>query len=52
MAQEMEHSSRFATLKERYGRGGCTKSQLKRFVQLGALTSDEYKEITGDGYSA
>ena len=47
----MKHSARFEILKERYGRGGCTKSQLKRFVQLGALTEEEYKEITGEVYS-
>lgn len=48
----MSHSTRFKILKERYKRGGCTKSQLKRFVELGALTPDEYKEITGEGYPA
>jgi uncharacterized XkdX family phage protein len=46
----MEHSTRFETLKARYARGGCTKKQLKRFVELGALTEDEYLEITGEDY--
>lgn len=45
-----KHSARFKTLLERYGRGGCTKSQLGRFVQLGALTEEEYEEITGETY--
>lgn len=45
-----EHSSRFYTLKARYERGGCTKAQLKRFVELGALRADEYEEITGEPY--
>lgn len=44
------HSSRFATLKARYERGGCTKEQLQRFVQLSALTAEEYEEITGEKY--
>lgn len=34
--------------KERYNRGGCTKSQLKRLVELQVLTADEYREITGE----
>ena len=35
---------------KRYERNGCTKEQLKRLVELGALTPDEYKEITGEAY--
>lgn len=30
----------------RYAKKGCTKEQLKRLVELGALTVAEYKEIT------
>lgn len=45
------HSERFETLKARYGRGGCTKGQLGRFVGYGVLTPAEYKEITGEDYS-
>lgn len=48
----MTHSARYATLKERYGRNGCTKEQLARFVALGALTAAEYKEITGEELGA
>lgn len=36
--------------KERYERGGCTKEQLKRLVELGALTAEEYELITGEPY--
>lgn len=32
----------------RYNKNGCTKAQLKRLVELGALTIEEYKEITGE----
>jgi len=34
----------------RYNKGGCTKAQLKRLVELGALTAEEYKEITGEDF--
>lgn len=36
---------------KRYNKGGCTKEQLKRLVELQALTPDEYKEITGEEYT-
>lgn len=45
-----EHSPQFEKYAKRYARGGCTKAQLKRLVELGALTAEEYKEITGDDY--
>lgn len=47
---ETAHSARFKTLRDRYKRNGCTKEQLKRFVELGALRPDEYEEITGEPY--
>ena len=34
--------------KARYERGGCTKEQLRRLVQLGALTEEEYTLIVGE----
>lgn len=36
---------------KRYEKNGCTKEQLKRLVELGALTPDEYQEITGENYA-
>ena len=36
---------------KRYEKNGCTKEQLKRLVELGALTEAEYQEITGEKYS-
>lgn len=33
---------------KRYIKNGCTLEQLKKLVKLGALTADEYKEITGE----
>lgn len=50
MAKTAEHSKRFEDLSARYGRGGCTKDQLRRFTDYGVLTADEYKEITGEAY--
>jgi hypothetical protein len=53
MAKTTEtHSARFYTLKARYERNGCTKDQLRRFVELGALRADEFEEITGEPYEA
>ncbi len=42
------HSPLFEKYAKRYARGGCTKEQLARLVGLGALTAEEYKEITGE----
>lgn len=50
MNTNTEHSPLFEKYRDRYNRGGCTKAQLKRLVKLGALTADEYKEITGEDY--
>lgn len=36
---------------ERYKNNGCTKEQLKRLVELQALTAGEYEEITNEAYS-
>ena len=33
---------------KRYNKGGCTIEQLKKLVELGALTAEEYEEITGE----
>lgn len=35
---------------KRYKRGGCTKEQLQELIELGVLTAEEYKEITGEAY--
>ena len=32
----------------RYNKNGCTKEQLKRLVELEALTIEEYEEITNE----
>lgn len=47
----MEHSKMYEKYKARYERGGCTKAQLKRLVQLGAITEIEYEEITGEKFN-
>lgn len=36
---------------KRYERNGCTIEQLKRLVELKALTAEEYKEITGEEFA-
>lgn len=49
----MEHSysENFEKYRARYERSGCTKEQLRKLVKLGALTPDEYREITGEEFS-
>ena len=42
----------FEKWNERYKKHWCTKEQLQRLVQLGVLTEEEYKEITGEDYDA
>ena len=50
MAKKVTHSALFEKYAKRYARGGCTKEQLRKLVALGAITADEYKEITGETY--
>lgn len=45
-----EHSRLFEKYRNRYERGGCTKEQLRRLVELSVLTEEEYAEITGEDY--
>lgn len=40
----------FEDLKYRYNKNWCRKDQLKQFVDLGAITEDEYEEITGEAF--
>ncbi|MBE1554816.1 XkdX family protein [Sporosarcina limicola] len=44
--------SLFESLKYRYHKNWCRKDQLARFVKLGAITPEEYKEIANEAYSA
>ena len=44
------HSPKFEKYKTWYERGWCTKDQLHRLTELGALTPAEYEEITGEPY--
>jgi uncharacterized XkdX family phage protein len=47
---ENTHSRLFEKYRSRYERGGCTKEQLRRLVELGAITAEEYTEITREEY--
>ncbi|WYU49954.1 XkdX family protein [Bacillus sp. FSL K6-0047] len=38
----------FNNLKERYKKNWCRKDQLQRFVELGAITEEQYEIITGE----
>jgi uncharacterized XkdX family phage protein len=44
----MEHNKMYEKLKTRYEKNYCTKEQLKRYASLGAITAEEYEEITGE----
>ena len=44
-------SKMFDKYKERYDRGGCTEDQLRRLVELRAITAKEFSEITGKDYA-
>lgn len=49
---ETKHSPLYKKYHDRYNRGGCRKDQLRRLVELEAITADEYEGITGDKYEA
>ncbi len=40
----------FEELKERYEKNWVRDDQLQQYVKLGAITSDEYEQITGEPY--
>lgn len=42
--------SLFERLKEWFLKGYVRKDQLQRYVQLGALTTEEYFDITGEEF--
>ena len=48
--KKVTHSPGFDKWYKRYQRGGCTKAQLHRLVELEALAPEEYEEITGEPY--
>ena len=47
----MEHSKMYEKIKTRYNKGYVTKEQLARYVELGAITAEEYEEIAGEPYN-
>ncbi|SFL80946.1 XkdX family protein [Salibacterium qingdaonense] len=40
----------FERLKDWYNKNWCRKDQLQRYVELGAITSQDYEKITGEAY--
>lgn len=46
----MNHSTKFYTIKKRYHKGYITIDQLRRYVELGAITPEEFEEISGQPY--
>ncbi|MFF2174978.1 XkdX family protein [Lysinibacillus sp. NPDC058147] len=41
----------FESLKERYEKNWCRKDQLRRYVQLSAISPEQYKELTNEEYN-
>ena len=46
----MEHSKMFEKIKARYDKGYIRLDQLHRYVELEAITPEEYEEICGQPY--
>ena len=46
----MEHSAQYETLKKRWDQGRITEAMLRKYVQTGRITEEEFKEITGIDY--
>jgi uncharacterized XkdX family phage protein len=44
------HSPSYERIKENYDKGWVTLAQLKKYVQLGVITEEEYTEICGGSY--
>ena len=46
----MEHSRKYEQIKKRYDKGYITDEQLRRYVELKAITPEEFEEISGQPY--
>lgn len=46
----MEHSRKYEQIKKRYDKGYITDEQLHRYVELEAITPEEFEEISGQPY--
>ncbi len=46
----MKHSPQFDHLMQRYDQGRISDSMLRKYVAVGRITEDEYKEITGNEF--
>lgn len=43
----MNHSPEFDKLKDRWDHGRISESMLRKYVQAGRITAEEFTEITG-----
>lgn len=46
--EEVKNSKMYKKLKVRYEKGYCTKQQLARYADLGAISAEEYEDIVGE----
>lgn len=42
--------SQFEILKQRYEQGRISIDMLRKYVEAGRITADQFKEITGEDY--
>lgn len=52
MAKKVTHSKMFDQIKTWYDMGFWSEQRVYNMVEKGVLTTDEYKEITGQEYKA
>lgn len=49
--KRMEHSKNFEKYKRYYEEGFWSKKKLQNITEKGAITPEEYEEITGEPYN-
>ena len=45
-------SAQFETLKERWEHGRISEGMLRKYVEAGRITAEEFTEITGKAYAS
>ena len=47
----MNNLTNYERICDRYSKGYITIAQLKRYVKLGVVTEEQFKELTGEEYA-
>ena len=48
----MNNLTNYERIASRFGKGYITVEQLKRYVKLGVVTAEQFKELSGEDYPA